>query len=428
MSSQLSSTARRQDADFWRQVGRHIRQIGRRPAADWEQLAPLVGVTFRPGDHTSTFAGKLLRPAGLAVTVVMSYGRNDMPQSLCGYRSRVQPHGLVTQGWDGDQEFSYDARHSLLGNGPLSARDNPSLVDLLLRMDTECWRRCPSVGRLPQLPQMPRIRLAFASHALPEFVDTPALRRIAAQSANISLSKLEANPAELRERFLQDIWEAQFVAPGTADNTTEFTLLDADLYPSLQGVLRVYEDFRRLVGAYTWNPVRGLTLFQVANPAAEILQRHGFDPTEGSHHEIPHAAIEQMETDMGLALGELAPRFSSEDLLDGLAAPTEPLVAVTSELAKLRSKLSVYWSDCTSDDDLRNAARHPDEALFASGACRIQVLRRDIGSALYFDSEQLNRQLELDWEPVPYRSRVQVRFATGEANASIPGPGANDVQ
>jgi hypothetical protein len=43
---------------------------------------------------------------------------------------------------------------------------------------------------------------------------------------------------------------------------------------------------------------------------------------------------------------------------------------------RLRGQLSPYFAECSTDDDLLQAARRPDSPLVASGACKIQVLRR----------------------------------------------------
>ena len=56
-------------------------------------------------------------------------------------------------------------------------------------------------------------------------------------------------------------------------------------------------------------------------------------------------------------------------------------------------------SECSTDEDLLRAARQPDEPLWASGACRTQVLaKQDAFGAnpFWFGVERLPRRIEAD--------------------------------
>ena len=53
-------------------VRRHHRQIGGRSADDWSRLSSVYALTFRPSGHAVSFGGKLLRPAGAALAVVVA--------------------------------------------------------------------------------------------------------------------------------------------------------------------------------------------------------------------------------------------------------------------------------------------------------------------------------------------------------------------
>lgn len=257
------------------------------------------------------------------------------------------------------------------------------------------------IGQLPTIPQLPRIWLGFGEAYLPEFEITPALKRLAARQAQISLEKLEANPPELSERLLRACWQEQLLTPGSRDNPTDFYLMDAELCTQTSKALRIYEDFRRLVGAYTYNPVRKVEIFRLPNPAGEIWERFGFDLAAGGFNQpFPDDVIEQMERAMRQSLGDAQQAFNTEDIFDALTEPTSPVMAISVALPQLRSQLDPFWNDCVSDSNLRHAARRPEDGLHASGACRIQVFRRDPAAPIQFDATMLHRRMEVDWEPI----------------------------
>lgn len=374
-------------------IGRRVRQFSSRSEETQRALSECLAISFRPGDRTSTFAGKLLRPLGAAVAVVLGYGESGANPVLSGLRGRLQADGSVVYGGDSEREFQYKG-----GGGPSVIR-NPSLVDLQLQLDATCARKANDW--LPFLPRLPRIVLGFAPDQLPEYEITLALERLAAQKIGLKPERLAANPELLVERLLRQTWEKLFVAADDPKNSTGLVLLDAEYTTDARRSLRAFEDFRGLVGVKTWNPARGVTLHAVENPTPAILARHGLEPGSGWEQAADTEQVDALVAELRVALGEEARRYSEEDLFDALIAPTTPLTAASEVLPRLRKRLGTYWSDCMSDDDLRAAVRRPDEALFASGACRLQVLRRRAtAEPLHFTAEDFGRRLELDARPI----------------------------
>ena len=56
-------------------------------------LGKCLALSFRPGDRTATFAGKLLRTIGSSVAVLLSYEDDGQQPVLSGVRGRLQPDG-----------------------------------------------------------------------------------------------------------------------------------------------------------------------------------------------------------------------------------------------------------------------------------------------------------------------------------------------
>jgi hypothetical protein len=379
-------------------IGRRVRQFSSRSEEAQRALSECLAISFRPGDRTSTFAGKLLRPHGAAVAVVLGYADNGTRPILSGLRGRLQTDGSVVYGGDSEREFQYQG-----GGGPSVVR-NPSLVELQLQLDAACLRRADNW--LLFLPRMPRIVLGFAPDQLPEYEITPALEKLAAQKIGLKPERLAANPELLVDRLLRQTWEELFVSADDPKNSTGLVLLDAEYTTDARRSLRAFEDFRGLVGVKTWNPARGVPLHPVENPTPAILARHGLEPGSGWEQAADAEQVEVLVAELRVALGDEARRYSEEDLFDALIEPTAPLAAVSQLLPRLRKRLGTYWSECTSDDDLRSAVRRPDDALFASGACRLQVLRRRATAEPFrFTAEDFGRRLELDARPIDWQSR-----------------------
>lgn len=396
-------------------AGRRVRQLSRRTDETRRALGECLALSFRPGDRTATFAGKLLQPIGLAVAVLLSYEEEGECPILSGLRGQLQWDGSVVYGGDGKREFQHDVGGAGSGRG-LSVLRNPSLFELHLQMDACCERRANDW--LPFVPRLPRIQLGFAPGELPPYEVTPALRKLAAQKIGLSPERLAANPELLVERLLRQTWEGLFVTADDPTNPTGMTLVDAEFCTDARRSLRAYEDFRGLVGVRTWNPVRSVNIYTVPNPTPAVLERHGFEPGSGWEQTAEAEHVDVLVAEVRTALGDEATRFSEEDLFDALLEPATPLAAVSEALPRLRKRLGEYWSECSSDDDLRAAVRRPEQGLFASGACRIQTLRRRVtAEPRRFTSDDFGRRLEFDARPIAWVGRGMVGSATGVASA-----------
>lgn len=347
-------------------------------------LANAFAITFLPERPASTFHGKTLQRVGMAPMVVMSYepnpdmtGQFSMP--LRGFRGKAHPDGSVCYGGDAGNLFLYDGaicpKHGA-AKGAIVAVKNPMLVGLVLRLDQACKNQLES-GLPPILmPKLPRILLGFSPTEPPCFEDSPALRRLAARKLGMPVNRLGSNGQVLLDRLLQDLWHRQLVARDAPGNSTDKLLVDAEFCTQARWALEIYEDFSELVGMHVWNPVRKIKLLETENPAREVLRLHDVDTTQNFSQCFSHELIARLETAMRAALGGSQRLFTQEEILDGLTSPDRPLVGYRASLPKLRSQISPYVSECTTDDDLLRAARHPDEPLIATGACRIQVVSR----------------------------------------------------
>lgn len=256
-------------------------------------LAETLAVTFRPGDRTETFRHKNLRRVGTAVAVVLTNGIDGYNPEVAGYRGMLHADGSVGYGSTGDCEFRHRADLIPGSGGAIDPARNPSLVEALLRLDKACLNASLRLDRMPKVPEMPRIYLGFAPSQPPAFEETVALRRRAAARIGISLAHLERNPQELSDLLLRQTWESELLEPGTAENPTEWLLIDAEVCTQVRNAVACFEDFGRLLGAMTWNPVRCVYPYSVINPAATVLREHGFEPG-GELNGVDNTMLERM--------------------------------------------------------------------------------------------------------------------------------------
>jgi len=379
---------------------RHSRQILSRSCAEHEELRNAFAVTFRPGDRSANFVDKALRPVGAAVLVVLSYGTNSdsgrRTIPVRGLRATPMPDGCVHYGGDSTSAFDYDAalRPRPAARGKvLNPAHNPSLVELVQRMDRTCQNQVLQCGRLPRIPKLPRIMLGFPPDAPPEFEVLPALRFAAAKAIGVPVDRLGANGNVLIDRLLRDTW-AQYLIPADAmGNQTGHLLVSAEFCSQARRALRIYEDFSGLLGFPTWNPARAVTPLELTNPAAAVLKAFDIDLRKPKVIDnISQDKADAMQIAMRVELGAATPFLAEDEIFDALLSPELPITAWRCALATLRGKLSAYVSECATDEDLLTAARKPAEPLFASGGCRIQVLERS-GAGLNFDSGRLGRRV-----------------------------------
>ncbi len=385
-----------------RLVHRHHVQITTRqqPA----ELAYLLAITFLPPQDTQTFSGRRLQRIERSPLVVLSYeadpknpGHFRMP--LRGYRASANADGSIQYGGEGGPLFMYDGAKPPHpeNRGAINPYAKPALLDLLLRLDSACKRHLQGRQRLLEVPKLPRILLGFPPSEPPAFEDTPALRRLAARQIGIPLKHLGQNGPVLLERLLEEIWHRELILPGAPGNWTDSLLVEATFCTSARRLLGVYGDYSDLVGMHLWNPVRDVELIRVHNPACDVLREHDVDVSQNFGQFFPDELIERLELAMRTAVGPSHRLFTTEEVLDALTSPDEPLIGYNASLSRLRSRLSASVSKCTTDDDLLRAARRPDGPLVASGACRIQVVARAPKAySLEIPAEDLDRRIVMN--------------------------------
>ena len=386
----------RPESNFCRRFRRRI--LNRKPA-HWDALSGLVALTFTPSRRRNSFLGKTLMPAGAADAEVLVYGSEDCKASLSQYQLRLRPDGgLVVGGAD-----EGDCCHEIFGaagNDSVDPQRDGFIADTLLRLDCQAAKFADKQDSLRRRIILPRVWLGFAPDQPPEFEVTPALSRLAAGRAEIPLARLQGNPSALVDRLLRDTWEAVLAPPLARENSLGLLMVDAEYCTQAQRALRLFVDFRHLLGAATWNPAHRMTVLRFRNPAEDLLREQGVDRSLG-FDAIPQPVVEQLEARFRELLGDLSGRFTQLDLFDAITNPQEPLTATCEVFPRMRRSLPRQWSECSTDEDLRCAARNPDRPLVASGACRIQVLHRKGDHPLQFGPEELGRRATLDWEPRP---------------------------
>jgi hypothetical protein len=391
-----------------RRLTHHYYQtIGRRSNEEHDELCDLFAIAFRPGDRTGNFLDKGLRPLGMAVMTVLSYGRSpDDPRRrlmpLRGFKAEPEPDGALTFGIRSEALFLFNGamRPTAKAFGvALNPHRNASITELMQRMDRCCFRNLAHKNFLPVIPHLPRVLLGFAPESPPAYEDTPALRRLAAEKLEIPIERLSSNSTVLLDRLLRDLWEQLLISPDAIGNTTGGLLVDAEFCTDMRGVLRFYEDFRHLLGMHVWNPARSLTPFQMQNPALQVLQDVGIDVRSDFSQAIDNDKLAAVELAMRQALGPAAGDFTTDEIYDAIVSPDSPVTAWAKSLCELRSNLNPGISECVSDEDLLRAARRPCDPLVASGACRIQVLQRRSpvdSEAFAFSGEDFARRIEAD--------------------------------
>ena len=385
-------------------LGRYRRRFAARAPGDWQSLSGLAALTFRPGDRTADFNGKTLRPLGVASAVTLVYEPGGGRAVISGVRARQLVDATVEYGVGGRRDFQLDVLPSE-GAGNLRVVRNPSLAETALQLDAVARRRIDSRCRAPIFP---RVLLGFAPDRPPVFEPSEALLRTAADRLGVTVEHLSGNSPVLLERLLEQTWQDMLIGPNDPSNSTGLLLADAEYCSRPVGVLRVYEDFRQLVGVSTWNPAENVKVLRRSNPTAELLGSYGFEPASGWENAIDAETLAQLLIAFRQHLGEDADRFSDEDLYDALLEPGVPVSAVSEILPRLRKRLSDYWSECSTEADLRAAARQPDRPLLASGACCVQVVRHDADpESLLFTPDRLGRRITADWRSIDWTNRQE---------------------
>lgn len=380
-----------------------------------DALNRVMAMTWRPGDQTSNFIGKVLRPVGTAVLILLRYatihgaGKPQRRMPVHGFRAAYRQDNTLTY----SDLFAYDGKRRPEVGAKGRVIDpvrNPTMLDTVLLMHRECVKRADDTFQLPPMPVLPRVLLAYPKNHLPPFEETPALRQIVADRLNIRVGKLHTKQPDLLQRMFLNIWEECILMPGQGINDTDYALIDAELVSQPQGVLRVYEDFSQLVGVRTWNPARDVLNRKRDNPARDILRMHHIDAGNTEQmNAIELDKADQMVREMRRSIGGGHELFEDSELQRGLLEPKTQLVAnvpnVKAAIERIgeqnlframRDCLPPILAEGTTNEDLLAAARNPQAPLVCSGACQVQVLLQqkvDEEVALDFTPDWLGRKI-----------------------------------
>lgn len=404
---------------------RHHHQIICRPRPISEKMDRNVAVTWRPGDKTDSFLGKLLRPLGSAIMIVVwsetrtvtdkttKRPRTRQVIHLNGFKSSLNPQtGVIEVGGRNNAECAYDFGIKPFQGATgkvLDASRNPSLALLGLEIDV---LRCRAVGRndrLPKSPMLPQYFAGFAADNQPRVEDTPLLREFASETLGADVNDM---PADQREIVLADQWQLLVREPGLLGNTTK----DHFLYPvqfvptQARRAARLYEDFTELVGAPVTNPVRSILApgRLIHNPTTRLLKQLQLpEDSSGWNEEQSLNFIKAFRKTLPLPM-DLA--TSDDDILGALLTPERdfapsgyvnpghlmgqhPTELILKAMRSLTTKPM-----CVTDADLFDALQHPAQALYASGLCTVQVFERPTSMPCSFTPDMLNRpQVQLDF-------------------------------
>jgi hypothetical protein len=406
---------------------RHFRQIICRPMALRNNLLPIWGVTWRPGDHRNSFHCCLYRPLGTALMMTQiscSREQNRERIGLFGIAAQIVPQTATVSYEELRLFHDFSRRPFVGGRGPVldpseerpGGRGNGSWVRLALEVDHIRRRVAASSYRLPVVPQLPDIYFGFGRKEAARFELSEELHCRAASSLQAAwngsvlhdLRDLDAEIKEAQNRAfaalpndqqqskLREAWDAAFIPPTDPSNGTGLWLLPHSLTTDVYRAARIFEYFGKLVGANVFNPARELCGKSIPNPAASLAKESGFDllsdlgvlaeTAEGSPE---YSQIEERLINLVPVLRErtcASAAISDQDLLNAICQPELPLVIEPplnglpedEQIRLMRSRLNPHISECCLDSDIIEAARNPHGPLLAAGLCRVQALHRSI--------------------------------------------------
>lgn len=416
-----------------------------------DRMRRLLGLTWRPGDNTSHFIGKHLRPAGAAVLITMRYETGAMrpgakPQRripLLGFKGAPRPDGSL----DYENVFIYDGKRRPEAGARGRVVDpvrNPTILETAMAIHRACDKKADQTFKLPIVPEFPRVMLGFAPTHLPEYEETPRLRHLVAESLGVPVGRLGTKDPTLLKRQMHDVWQSSILLPEQNGNDTGLALIDAELCSSARSSLRMFEDFSHLVGVHTWNPAREVLAPTRRNPAAGILKAYGVSvATSEDIAAIPMETFEKMVVDMRRHLGGGSELFTNNDLECGLLQPNkqvtssienpEQAIAAIGEdqvVIAMRELLQPLMSEGATREDLLAAARNPENPLYCSGACRVQVVYQQAlepQQALCFGPDILGRRITANlfrpWSREEVAKEPVHAEATAEGIETVPAAG-----
>jgi len=232
-------------------------------------------------------------------------------------------------------------------------------------------------------------------------------------------------------------------------NNTGLWLIDALFSPRyVRRTVRVFQDFRSLLGQPIWNPARDLlnTAGEIKcdNPARAVLEAAGIDVqavlTDPDHfNSTDEATHTSLVAAMRKALGAGERYFTEEDILVSILQPDKPavgtaklskdaLLAVLGEKAAIdgmRKLLGASLAGCATDEDLLAGLSDPGGQLTLSGACRIQTWRvdqRQMAESFQFTYDQLSIDLWSSRWSKDFEPRKPMQFKARKPETQAPAP------
>ena len=373
---------------------RHRTNFKNRPENVSRDMDNLVAITWVPGGYFTSFLGRMFRPIGAAAMVTMFShpGRDHHVVHLHGYPSEISSDGYHVGGASRNV-FAYDFAEVPRLNAPnhvVNPKRNPALGYLGLEMDGVRRKYVKNRLRPESTLVAPTVYLGFAREAVPDMEDTPMLRARVARNLQRTVADLSQMEPDVLQVFLQEEWPRCVIAPGVDGNHTQLWLINAELcVQSVSWAEQVYERFDELCGAELFNPVRYLLKPErtIKNPVKKVAQELGISLP------LPDGKVDGIDQGVLLgkyvrkALGPASALVSDNDLVCMVLAPEQrnyvpeglnDLSAVSdAELVSLMRYVGGRYAEACTDADLLHAGRHPNQPLFASGLCSIQVLRAD---------------------------------------------------
>lgn len=423
-------------------TARHRAAFSRRPESVSRSMDSLAAITWTPGGYHTSFLGRMFRPIGTATMVSMFShpGVNSHVVHLNGYTAEICADGYLLGGPDRNV-FAYDFTEAPRFNAPnfvINPRRNPALGYLGLEMDGV--RRKYVRNKLVPEDHLvaPSVYLGFKADAIPDMEDTPMLRARVARNMRRHIGEVDQMDEATRTAFLVEEWPRCVIPPGVDGNNTKFHLINAELcVRAVNWAEQIFERFTELCGAELFNPVRELLNPErgLQNPVREVAAELGIQlplpdsMVYGDDRErlLARAAAcgihfpaskETLGLDQGLLLekalrqrlADLTHLVSDYDVVQMVLNPTQryyvpegvqDLTAVSDDdLVSLMRDVAGRYADACTDEDLLHAGRHPNQPLFASGLCSIQVLRVDptnLQQSLQFGPERMyNRRVMVD--------------------------------
>lgn len=432
---------------------RHNKQIGARKTSLKYRMRKFWALTWRPGDSTDTFVGKLYRPLGSPLHLTQHSNMSQHEKRhveqlpLVGFRAKQDPQTSdVFYGGEDNCRFAYDfAVKPFVGAGGrhLDPKRNPSVIQLGFDMDKAREKAAMQSFKLPDVPALPEVYYAFNWDRMPSPEDTPAARKylidsqVMAQMGTLAIEKdefdaltmaTEESVKEMEQQMVMQLitarWEELFVKPGVAGNNTGFFLLHHQFFTRPMESVRTFECFSHLVGTHIYNPVRAIIKpdFKIANPAIAAGKQLGIAVGRAESSDYKPEEVEKLLKVMRQLLGRRHLMVSNETLYAAIDKPFESLIPEghpnpveffgEEEAIRLMRAVMPRHADCCLDADLLEAARFPNRPLLAAGLAKVFVMAAEgdcVGPAtLQFSPEDLEAdRIHADFWSIPSRWKGQ---------------------